>query len=102
MDMKQWEQEFRPKKNHLNPGRGYDDTLFEAFDEDKDFIYSLPADQVWTLLEEDGHLWIGSGRHFVNRLGYFYTEVPWTEDIEVPLGGPDDFEDEDVEDLSTD
>jgi hypothetical protein len=31
---------------------------------------------VWTVLDCDGALVVGSGFHYVNRVGYIITEVP--------------------------
>lgn len=40
---------------------------------------------VWTQVEVDGSLYIINGTHWVNRLGYYVTKVPWItgEEIEV-------------------
>lgn len=36
---------------------------------------------VWTQIDSDGEVIIVSGIHFVNRLGYWITEVPHNNDI---------------------
>jgi hypothetical protein len=37
---------------------------------------------IWTVVDGDGiYMNIVSGIHFVNRLGYFVTEVPWEDDV---------------------
>ena len=33
----------------------------------------------WTVLDCDGKLYVAAGFHWVNRLGYLRTEIPWTE-----------------------
>jgi hypothetical protein len=38
-------------------------------------------------------MWIASGFHYVNRMGYFVTEVPFTEDIEIMIDDGSDDED---------
>lgn len=37
---------------------------------------------IWTVIDGEGiYMNITSGIHIINRLGYFVTEVPWTEDV---------------------
>lgn len=33
----------------------------------------------WTVLDCDGKLYVSAGFHFVNRIGYIKTEIPWTD-----------------------
>lgn len=42
--------------------------------------YQQGKDHIWTLVEEDGIMVIISGYHYVNRMGYIITEVPWNLD----------------------
>ena len=37
---------------------------------------------VWTIVDEDGRLYVCPGFRFVNRIDYVFCEVPWTEDDE--------------------
>jgi hypothetical protein len=37
----------------------------------------VPIDTLWTVVEEDGIMWIESGIRFVNRLGYIATQEPY-------------------------
>ncbi|WP_026820029.1 hypothetical protein [Arthrobacter castelli] len=38
--------------------------------------------QVWTMVEADDNLYIISGWHYVNNIGYMVTEEPWDEETE--------------------
>jgi hypothetical protein len=38
----------------------------------------VPADYVWTIVEGDAGLCLLPGFHYVNRLAYRVTRVPWT------------------------
>lgn len=86
---------FRPMANHLNPhasfdwGAGYG-TLFETYGEEVQYVRAQNSRKIWTLCSGDGGDFVTSGFHYVNRLGYFITEmaVPDGVAIEVPL--PDD------------
>ena len=33
----------------------------------------------WTVLDCDGKLYVSAGFHFVNRIGYIRTELPWDD-----------------------
>ncbi len=40
---------------------------------------------VWTIVDEDGRLYVRPGFRFVNRIDYVLCEKPWTdEDVEQP------------------
>jgi hypothetical protein len=42
----------------------------------------VPFDHIWTMIDGDGrYANIINGYRIINRLGYFVTEVPWTEDV---------------------
>jgi hypothetical protein len=89
--------------NHLNPnaswvigdGPGF---LFETYGEELAFVRSQDPRTVWTLIDgDDGNLWVVSGLHFVNRIGYLISTVALADDefIEVQLETNSEFEGED-------
>lgn len=55
--------------------------MFETFAPEVDAVKSLlasaAANRIWTLLDCDGKLYVCAGWHYVNRLGYFITDIPW-------------------------
>jgi hypothetical protein len=69
-----------PAPNHLNEHAPLKllvfkhGCLYETFGPEFEFIRSQPRAQIWTLIDEDGELFIASGLRFVNRLGYLYCE----------------------------
>lgn len=75
LDYFDWEEQFRPLSK---PG-----TDHIAFDThyDADFISQQPADRIWTLVDcpESNDCVILNGWHWVNRLEYYVTEVPFNE-----------------------
>jgi hypothetical protein len=86
---------FRPVANHLAPHAGIDGCLFETCGPDWRHVKSLAPAFVWTVMnDDDGGIYISSGRHFVNRLGYLVCQVPVPGglDYEVSLDGADDEE----------
>jgi hypothetical protein len=78
-----WEEKFKPIKNHLS---GYpDEVLFETYGEEVDFVANYDNKYVWTRLQGDMSDLICAGYHYVNRLGYYITEVPWDDDMDYAL-----------------
>lgn len=68
--------------------------MFETFGNDWETVKSTADHFVWTIVEvdlsdgqpnpypeaEDDSCWlIVTGRHYVNRIGYMITEVPWVD-----------------------
>lgn len=58
-----------------------DHCMFETFGADREKVINVLNDgenalHVWTLLEAEGELFISSGFHYVNRMGYFITLEP--------------------------
>lgn len=76
MDRIDWEEKFKPIPNHIEKGT----MMFETFGKELDFVRSCPPSNVWTLLDVDGDLCLSEGFHFVNRLGYYITEIPYEPD----------------------
>ncbi len=78
MTEKEWEEKYRPVKNHLvanAPRRG---DMFETFGEELEFVRQQNYRHIWTWIDDEGD-WIVSGLHLVNRIGYFITEEPWQD-----------------------
>ena len=70
---------YRPIQNHIDTNASFDGMMFETFGDERDFVREQDPNTIWTLIEEDGDLFVSAGWHFVNRLGYFITAVPWTD-----------------------
>jgi len=62
--------------------------LFDLQADDLKFISQQSAATVWTLVEGDfGLSLIQPGFHFVNRLGYLVTQVPYDDQMEIFVAG---------------
>lgn len=93
MDFDTWVEQFRPTGTPVE-GQGCgpiideQSHMFETFGSDIEVVserFERAPNTVWTLLDVDGETYIASGMSFVNRQGYFMTEVPYAADIEVAL-----------------
>lgn len=75
----EFDEQFKLVPNHIVPSRG---DMFETFGEELDFVRSTDPFRICTLVEgDDGDLYIVSGYHLVNRLGYFILEEPFGYDF---------------------
>lgn len=80
-----WLEKYKPVRNPFNDN-GFDGLLFETFGKELEFVAKTDQKKVWTLIDGDGASFIEAGFHFVNRLGYFVTDLPVApEDIELPI-----------------
>tara|TARA_R110000868_G_scaffold238283_1_gene492811 strand:- start:60 stop:548 length:489 start_codon:yes stop_codon:yes gene_type:complete len=87
MSFTEWCETFRPTTNPLVPTAPCDGLLFETFGPEIQIVRMTDLARVWTLIEaDDDSLYILSGHHTVNRLGYFITEAPWhgEDQMEIP------------------
>lgn len=72
-------EKYHPVKNHLDKNAGYDGCMFETFDKELKYVldtYTHSPQHIWTLIEGNNDMWLVSGYHFVNRLGYIITKEP--------------------------
>lgn len=95
----EWETKFKPIKNHFR--NDPDETMFETYGEEVDFVVKADNKYVWTYLQGDMSDLIVAGYHYVNRLGYYISSIPWeNEDDYVLLSVQEECEcyDEDRED----
>jgi len=75
-----WFEAYKPVKNPNNEASDGREYLYDT--DPNDMLYvaaAFHADQytVWTMIEEEDNFYIISDLHYVNRLGYFITEIPF-------------------------
>ena len=60
--------------------------MFETYGDEVEFVKSQSPDKIWMYGDgDDGGSYIWSGWGFVNRLGYFITEVPCPPDTDIQI-----------------
>ena len=79
----EWADKFKPKSNHFNNYEN--DYLYETYGEEVEYIQSMHPNFVWTLVSGDMCDLIVAGYAYVNRLGYYITENPWSDDMDSVL-----------------
>ena len=89
----QFDEQYPLVSNHINPNASWafgdgPGCLFETYGAELDFVRSQDPRNIWTLVDgDDDNQYVISGFHFVNRIGYLISTVPFPEDasIEVPI-----------------
>ena len=80
--------------NHLNPNASwaFDDghgCLLETYGQELAFIRGQDLRTVWTLVDgDDGDLYVLSGFHYVNRIGYLVSTVPVPDETDIQVHIP--------------
>jgi hypothetical protein len=72
----EWSAKYRPIKNHIT-NDGYS---FETYGQELDYVCLQPHSTVWTEMDGDEGVYIVAGYHLANRIQYYITEIPWTDD----------------------
>lgn len=71
MNFEKWRKQYKAIKNEN--GEIFDGYFFEIEEAIDNIEKYKGSGKIWTLIEEDGEMFIVSGFRFVNRLGYFFT-----------------------------
>lgn len=80
--------------NHLNVSAGWcigehRGCMFETFGEEYAFLLQQDKRCVWTWLDgDDGDMYVISGLHFVNRIGYLISKHPVPEGTTIEVHVP--------------
>lgn len=82
---------YKPIKNPFDSNASFDGHMFETYGEEVEFVKQQDESKIWMFGDGDdggGYIWSGWG--FVNRIGYFITEVPAPADttIQVKVNEP--------------
>jgi hypothetical protein len=78
-----WEDKFKPIHNHFS--NDPDQQMFETYGEEVEYVTKADNKYVWTWIQGDMSDLIVAGYHYVNRLGYYITEVPWDDEYDYAL-----------------
>jgi hypothetical protein len=78
-----FEEKYKPIKNHFSSDPN--EVMFETYGEELEFVKAQDPKYIWTYLQGDDCDLICAGYHYVNRLGYHISSVPWTDEDEYVL-----------------
>ena len=82
MNYETWAATFEPMDNHLDSSASYSGKMFETYGDEFEFLKTIDVHRIWTLRSGEGSTAITAGLGWVNRLGYFVTDKPWTDDVD--------------------
>jgi len=74
----EFETNYRPIKNPFNRDGSH---MFETYGEELEFVQKQTPNNIWTESQIDYGFVTSEGYHFVNRMGYYVTEVPWEDNV---------------------
>jgi hypothetical protein len=78
-----WAEKYKPKPNKFS--KQPDELMYETFGQEVEFVQAQDPRHVWTYVDGDMSSLLLAGYHYVNRLGYYVTEIPWEDDNEYAL-----------------
>lgn len=77
MDFDEWCDTYKPIPNNYDENASFDGAMFETYGAEYEFVKKADPAHIWTYGDgDDGGSYIWNGWSFVNRIGYFITEVP--------------------------
>lgn len=77
----EWEDTYLPITNQItNEGLAY-----ETYGDELDYVTQQDEKHIWTELDGDEGVYIVSGFHYVNRIQYYITTKPWSEDTMITI-----------------
>ena len=86
--------------NHINPSAtwAFGDAagcLFETYGEEFEFVRRYDSRKVWTIVDgDDGDMYVVSGLHYVNRVGYLLSRDPVPANTTIQVHIPMDTDNE--------
>ena len=79
MTESEWSAKYKPKPNcFTNDGYAY-----ETYGHELEYVCLQPNSTVWTEMDGDEGVYIVQGYHLANRIQYYITEIPWTDDDDI-------------------
>jgi hypothetical protein len=86
----EWIATYKPIINHIDTNASFDygkgGTMFETYGEEVEFVKQQDPNKIWMYGDGDdggGYVWSGWG--FINRIGYFITEVPCPDNVAIQV-----------------
>jgi hypothetical protein len=91
MSFDEWLEKYKPITNHIDPNASFQNEsgsgiMFETYGDEVEFVKAQDENRIWTYGDgDDGGGYIWNGWHYINRLGYFITEVPCPPDTVIQV-----------------
>ena len=86
MDFDEWVDTYKPITNHIDTNASFDGMMFETYGDEVEFVKAQDENRIWMYGDgDDGGSYLWSGWGFVNRIGYFITEVPFPDNTTIQV-----------------
>ena len=86
MDFDEWCATYKPIPNNIVEDSSFDGTMFETYGDEVAFVKKADPSYIWMYGDgDDGGTYIWNGWSYVNRIGYFITEVPCPPDTTIQV-----------------
>ncbi len=91
MSFEDWLKTYKPITNHIDPNASFQNEsgsgiMFETYGDEVAFVKEQDPNKIWMYGSgDDGGTYIWSGWGFVNRIGYFITEVPFPDNTTIQV-----------------
>jgi hypothetical protein len=86
LDFDEWFDTYKPIPNNIDINASFDGHMFETYGAEVEFVKKADPAYIWTYGDgDDGGSYIWNGWSFVNRIGYFITEVPCPADTTIQI-----------------
>lgn len=61
----------------------FDGYMYEPFNKEFEYIRNQSKDKVWTIIDDGDDLYLISGFHIINSVGYIVTKMPYKTKNEI-------------------
>lgn len=86
LTFEEWVEKYKPITNHIDTNASFDGLMFETYGDEVEFVKQAGNGHIWMYGDgDDGGSYIWNGWGFVNRIGYFITEIPFTPDCTIQV-----------------
>ena len=86
MEFEEFVETYKPITNHIDKNAAFDGLMFETYGAEVEFVKAQDENRIWMYGDgDDGGSYLWSGWGFVNRLGYFITEVPFPDNTTIQV-----------------
>lgn len=86
MEYEEWVETYKPIPNNIDKDASFDGMMFETYGAEVEFVKKAHPNHIWMYGDgDDGGSYIWAGWGFVNRLGYFITELPFPENTDIQV-----------------
>lgn len=86
MDFDEFVDTYKPITNHIDKNASFDGLMFETYGDEYEFVKQANEKHIWMYGDgDDGGSYLWSGWGFVNRIGYFITEVPFPDNTTIQV-----------------